>query len=232
MTDILLPFDNGTSQGSWLLVGGTSIADIVDLNDSDASYVWIDGATVGNYFDLKLDEVSGEVDGDDPGDVTLRFRCRALTNEKTCELAISIYEGDPNDGGSLIGDRKQNLSETVWEEITASFDWGVVQASVTDFDNLYLRLEITKLTGGGGAPSPAVSLVQVELPGTINKSAASIQRIEPVIGQRYNIHLWPIGGERVRKADFKLSATGEGNFYRRNGELIPSLTVRDFEVPE
>jgi len=226
MPDILRPWETGTSQGDWDPVGGAlTIADAVDT-DSDSECLELDVATEGDYFDVKMDNPFGQIS--DGLEILIRVRAKeASTRDIT--IKATAYIGDPSiDPVEILATKEEKLSST-FDDYEEEENW--INVSGEDFTNLWVRVEITKVLGTQQVPDITISRVEVEVP-SINKSAASPQRIEPVLGNRYHINLWPIGGERVRKADFKLSPTGEGNFYRRTGELIPGLTVRDFEVTE
>jgi len=223
MTDTLLPFTDGSSSGAWSVVGASSIADALDDSD-DASYVWIDGAAVNDFFDLKLDNACGAVDEDATEDVVLSFRAKVLAaGQRTCEISVAIYEGDPSSGGTLIGARKQNLDEA-WTQVDAGFSWQVVLANISDFNAVWLRISVSKMTGGGDPAQPAISLGQVALPGTISKNVAMPSTRTVEIGTRYNVRLVE-GGVRLRKCTF------DGlEWYDKQGQQLEG--IREFEVDD
>lgn len=218
--DTLLSFSSGSSYGSWAVVGGpTDIADALDQLD-DATYVWNSTTVVDDFFDLKLDLPYGSLQADH--DLVVKLRAKVMdVGQQTCELTFELWEGDPSGSGSLVDDTKQSIGET-WTTYQRVIPWALALANISSFDDLWLRLVVTKFLGGGDTPQPGISQLYVETPSIIKNLRAPKPHLKPDEG---TYHVRKFDDTRVRKMFYDAI---DDEWYDRDSTLVEE--VRYFEV--
>lgn len=215
--DILLPTDDGTTQGTWQVVGGSTREEVL-LGDT-SKYAWIDDAAIGDYFDQQFDNPNGAIS--DGAEMRLKF-CGRNTGGRTCTLKVRVFDGEPGVPGTQLLEITTIQLTSEWVTTEVADTWNNVKAITTDFTDLWIRVEVMSVTGvPGSEPDVECCLLELHVP-TITKNLTNQAATEA----SKQVHIVHTTDGRHRKITY------DGEWSNRDGTPFesPSRAVISYET--
>ena len=154
----LRPDGDSTQDGDWEDEFGTLILwdSIEEVVPSDSDYVWHDRGVNGDYFEITLDDPSGEPDS---GDHIIYWRAARIVGGKSVTVRCSLLQGST----VIASDGEEALSSSSYSTFSYTLE-DLEVAEITDYNDLRLRFTVTGTSGAGSPPAPSVSWAYFSIP--------------------------------------------------------------------